>query len=42
MPYRPKMNGVIEAANQKIKKKFEKMTLTYKDWHKKFHFPTRI
>lgn len=38
MPYRTKMNGVVEATNQKIKKFFEKMTLTYKDWHEKFSF----
>ena len=28
------MNGVMEAANKKIKKILVKMTDTYKDWHK--------
>ena len=32
-PYRPKMNGVVEAANKNIKKIIQKMTVTYKDWH---------
>ncbi|RDY02544.1 hypothetical protein CR513_13973, partial [Mucuna pruriens] len=32
-PYRPKMNGVVEAANKNIKKIVEKMVVTYKDWH---------
>ena len=30
-PYRPKMNGVVEAANKNIKKMIQKMTVTYKD-----------
>ena len=33
MPYRPKMNGEIEAANKNIKKIIQKMTVSYKDWH---------
>ena len=31
--YRPKMNGVVEAANKNIKKIIQKMVVTYKDWH---------
>ena len=30
-PYRPKMNGVVEATNKNIKRIIEKMTTTYKD-----------
>ena len=37
-PYRPKMNGAIEAANKNVKKIMAKMTDTYKDWHKKLPF----
>ncbi|KAA3468858.1 RNA-directed DNA polymerase (Reverse transcriptase), Ribonuclease H [Gossypium australe] len=37
-PYRPKMNGVMEAANKNIKKIVGKMAETYKDWHKKLPF----
>ncbi|CAI8600416.1 unnamed protein product [Vicia faba] len=29
--HRPKMNGVVEAANKNIKKIIQKMTVTYKD-----------
>lgn len=32
-PYRPKMNGAVEAANKNIKKIVQKMVVTYKDWH---------
>ncbi|RDX92458.1 Gypsy retrotransposon integrase-like protein 1, partial [Mucuna pruriens] len=32
-PYRPKMNGAIEAANKNIKKIVQKRVVTYKDWH---------
>jgi hypothetical protein len=32
-PYRPKMNGAVEAANKNIKKIIQKMVVTYKDWH---------
>jgi hypothetical protein len=32
-PYRPKMNGAVEAANKNIKKIVQKMVITYKDWH---------
>ena len=32
-PYRPKMNGVVEAANKNTKKIVQKMVVTYKDWH---------
>ena len=37
-PYRPKMNGVVEAANKNIKKIIQKMTVTYKDWHEMLPF----
>ena len=30
-PYRPKMNGAVEAANKNIKKIIQKMVVTYKD-----------
>ncbi|RDY01473.1 Retrovirus-related Pol polyprotein, partial [Mucuna pruriens] len=33
MPYRPKMNGVVEATYKNIKKIVQKMVVTYKDWH---------
>ena len=36
--YRPKMNGVVEAANKNIKKIIQKMTVSYKDWHEMFPF----
>ncbi|RDY00492.1 Pol polyprotein, partial [Mucuna pruriens] len=32
-PYRPKMNGVVEAANKNLKKVVQKMVVTHKDWH---------
>ncbi|EOX99370.1 RNA-directed DNA polymerase [Theobroma cacao] len=37
-PYRPKMNGAMEAANKNIKRIIEKMTDIYKDWHEKLPF----
>jgi len=37
-PYRPKMNGAVEAANKNIKKIIQKMTVSYKDWHKMHPF----
>jgi len=37
-PYRPKMNGAVEAANKNIKRIIGKMTETYKDWHEKLPF----
>ncbi|KAG8503668.1 hypothetical protein CXB51_001660 [Gossypium anomalum] len=37
-PYRPKMNGAVEATNKNIKKIVEKMAETYKDWHEKLPF----
>jgi hypothetical protein len=36
-PYRPKMNGTVEAANKNVKKILSQMTETYKDWHE--HLP---
>jgi transposase InsO family protein len=33
VPYRPKMNGAVEAANKNVKKILSKMTDTYKEWH---------
>ena len=38
VPYRPQMNGVVEAANKNIKKILVKMTNTYKDWHEYLPF----
>ncbi|KAI5403088.1 hypothetical protein KIW84_050612 [Lathyrus oleraceus] len=35
---RPKMNGVVEAANKNIKKIIQKMVITYKDWHEMLPF----
>eukprot|EP00258_Populus_trichocarpa_P025576 XP_024441595.1 uncharacterized protein LOC112324178 [Populus trichocarpa] len=32
-PYRPKMNGAVEAANKNLKKIIQNMVVTYKDWH---------
>lgn len=36
--YRPKMNGVVEAANTNIKKIVQKMVETYKYWHEMLPF----
>ena len=38
MPYRPKMNSAVEAANKNVKKIIAKATETYKDWHEKLPF----
>jgi transposase InsO family protein len=38
-PYRPKMNGAVEAANKNVKKILSKMTETYKDWHEHLPLP---
>ena len=38
MPYRPKMNGAVEAANKNIKKIVQKMTVSYKDWQEMLPF----
>lgn len=32
-PYRPKLNGTVEAVNNNIKKIVHNMVKTYKDWH---------
>nr|XP_009771605.1 PREDICTED: uncharacterized protein K02A2.6-like [Nicotiana sylvestris] len=37
-PYRPKANGVVEAANKNIKKIFRKMVQGYRQWHEKLPF----
>ncbi|PKI74256.1 hypothetical protein CRG98_005377 [Punica granatum] len=37
-PYRPQMNGAVEAANKNIKKIIEKVTVNYKDWHEMLPF----
>ena len=37
-PYRPKMNGAVEATNKNIKKIVQKMVRTYKDWHEMLPF----
>ena len=38
MPYRPKMNGAVEAANKNIKKIVQKMIVSYKDWQEMLPF----
>ncbi|XP_017980984.1 PREDICTED: uncharacterized protein LOC108663013 [Theobroma cacao] len=38
VPYCPKMNGAVEAANKNIKRIIKKMTDVYKDWHEKLPF----
>ena len=38
VPYRPKMNGVVKAANKNVKKIIAKAIETYKDWHEKLPF----
>nr|XP_023898016.1 uncharacterized protein K02A2.6-like [Quercus suber] len=38
VPYRPQMNGAVEAANKNIKNNLVKMTDTYKDWHEYLPF----
>ena len=38
VPYRPKMNGAVEATNKNVKKIIAKATETYKDWHEKLPF----
>ena len=37
-PYRPQMNGAVEAANKNIKRIIEKMVVTYTDWHEMLPF----
>ena len=37
-PYRPKMNGAVEADNKNIKKIIQNMVVTYKDWHEMLPF----
>ena len=38
VPYRPQMNGAVEAVNKNIKKILVKMMDTYKDWHEYLPF----
>ena len=38
VPYRPKINGAVEAVNKNVKKIIAKATETYKDWHEKLPF----
>ena len=38
VPYWPKMNDAVEAANKNVKKIIAKATETYKDWHGKLPF----
>ena len=38
VPYRPKMNDAVEAANKNVKKIIAKATERYKDWHEKLPF----
>ena len=37
-PYRPQVNGVVEATNKNIKNILAKMVVTYKDWADKLPF----
>ena len=37
-PYRPNMNGAVEAANKNIKKIVQKMVVTFRDWHEMLPF----
>ena len=37
-PYWPKVNSEVEATNNNIKKIIQKMTMTYRDWHKMLSF----
>jgi hypothetical protein len=37
-PYRPKMNGSVEAVNENVKKIILKIVVTYKDWHEMLPF----
>ncbi|XP_055835102.1 uncharacterized protein LOC129903576 [Solanum dulcamara] len=37
-PYRPQMNGVVEAANKNIKRILRNMIDNYKHWHENFSF----
>ena len=37
-PYRPKMNGAVEAANKNIKKIVQKMIVSYRDWDEMLPF----
>ena len=39
VPYCPQMNGVVEAANNNIKKILVKTPNTYKDWHEYLPLP---
>ena len=41
-PYRPKMNEAVEATNKNIKKIIQKMTVSYKDWHKMLPFALQV
>lgn len=38
LPYRPNMNGIVEAVNKNIKKIVQKMVEMYKDRYKKLPF----
>ncbi|RDX83652.1 Gag-Pol polyprotein, partial [Mucuna pruriens] len=38
IPYQPKANGMVEAANKNIKKIVQKMVVMYKDWHEMLQF----
>ncbi|PKI42442.1 hypothetical protein CRG98_037173 [Punica granatum] len=37
-PYRPQMNGTVEATNKNLKKIIGKMTVNYNDWHEMLPF----
>jgi len=37
-PFRPQINGAVEATNNNIKNILAKMVVTYKDWAEKLPF----
>lgn len=42
LPYRPKMNGSVEAANKNIKNIIQNIVKIYKDWHGMLPFALHI
>lgn len=37
-PYKPKMNGAVEATNKNIQNIIQNMVVTYKDWHEMLRY----
>ena len=42
VPYQPKMNGAVEAANKNVKKIIAKGIETYRDWQEKLPFALHV